>query len=63
MAGRAEEQRAVLLAERPVVLVHRHGVGGLVLIGETDVVLDAVLLLVCGTDFLEGGLEQFPVLG
>ena len=62
VTGGTEEEGAIGLAERLVVGVYGDGVGGFVLIGEADVVLDAVAFFVGGKDFADGGFEERTVL-
>ena len=62
MAGGTEQERFVVRAERLVLRIHGNGVGGLVLEGESDVVLHAVAGLEDGLDLGEGRLEEGLVL-
>ena len=63
MACRSLENGAVLFEERLVVRGYGNCVGCLVLVGETDVVVDVVALLVSILDLCESLLKEGAVLG
>ena len=62
MTTGTEEQRPVVVAERRIVGISSYGIGAGLLLGEGDVVLDAVLLGEHVGLFSHLGLEEFHVL-
>ena len=62
MARRTEKQLAFVSTERPAFHVHGDGVGGLVLICESNIVTDAVTGFILGFHLGQGLFEQSPVL-
>ena len=62
VSGRSEQKFAFLGAERPVLEVHRNGIGRFLLTGEGDAEPDAVPCLIRCLDLLKGIFEEFPEL-
>ena len=62
MTGGTEQQGAVFLAERLVLLIYRNGVRSLVLIGEIYLVAYSVAFFVLRKDLRHGILEELGML-